>query len=189
MIDPLGAQEPDIVTPELDDLMSSNDLSALHDRSIEDLRALRDRLAEVEAGLSFGRRIAQGRLDIVLAEAMGRAQGNCESTAELVGRLPEVLSGQSRGGGQPRAIRDVELPASADEILSDLDELLHPTDLINIGDMDDDAIERASVRISGYERAISAKRREVHRIIDEVQHEIVVRYRSGAVSVDDLLRG
>lgn len=173
---------------ELDDLLATTDLGALGARPIDELRELRDRLGEVEQGLSFGRRMAQGRLDIVLAEFHSRIQGRTETAHELVGRLPEVLSGQARGGGNPRPPRDdADIPPFCDELLARLDELVHATDLVDVGSFDIDDLDRAAQRVSEFERAISAKRSEVHRLIDEVQEEIIGRYRSGAVSVDDLL--
>ena len=189
MNDPTGRQEPAIVITELDELLMANDLGSLASRPIEDLRHLRDQLGEIEAGLSFVRRMAQGRLDIVLAEFHGRIQGRPETAHELVDRLPEVLSGQARGGGSPRAVRDVELPSFTDQFLAELDALLHPTDLSTIDQLDADDLDGAAQRLSSYERSLSVKRSEVHRLIDEVQDEIIGRYRSGSVSVDDLLRG
>ena len=66
MNDRTGPQEPIVIT-ELDELLLTNDLGSLSTRPIHDLRALREQLGEIEAGLSFARRMAQGRLDIVLA--------------------------------------------------------------------------------------------------------------------------
>lgn len=182
-------EEPVIVIAQLDDLLSANDFGGLSSRPIEDLRRLRDDLGEIELGLSFGRRMAQGRLDIVLAEFHARLQGRSETAQELVDRLPEVLSSQGRAPGVGRQVRDGELPRFADEILGELDQLVHPTDLAAIEQLDVDQLDGAAQRLSAYERALSAKRSELHRIIDEVQEEIITRYRSGAVSVDDLLNG
>jgi hypothetical protein len=176
------------VITELDDLLAVNDLSSLTARPITELRELRDRLGEIELGLSFGRRMAQGRLDIVLAEFHSRIQGKTETAHELLERLPEVLSTQARGGGLPRHMRDdVEIPNFADKILAELDHLVNPADLASVDALDVDALDAAAQRVSAFERALSAKRSEVHRLIDEVQEEIIVRYRSGSVSVDDLL--
>lgn len=189
MNDPTGHQEPAIVITELDELLLANDLGSLPNRPIEELRELRDHLGEIEAGLSFARRMAQGRLDIVLAEFHARLQGRAETAHELVDRLPEVLSGQARGSGQPRAIRDIELPSFTDQILAELDQLLHPTDLTEIEGLGVDDLDAAAQRVSSFERSLSVKRSEVHRLIDEVQEEIIGRYRSGTVTVDDLLKG
>ena len=67
MYEPEGQQEPNIVIAELDELLDSNDLRALSERPMDELRALRDRLSAIEVGLSYGRRMAQGRLDILLS--------------------------------------------------------------------------------------------------------------------------
>lgn len=174
---------------DLDELLLANDLSSLPSRPIEELRALRERLGEIENGLSFVRRMAQGRLDIVLAEFHARLQGRVETAHDLLDRLPEVLSGQARGTGIPRAVRESEMPGFTDQILAELDQLLHPTDLTSIESLDVDALDAAAQRISSFERSLSVKRSEVHRLIDEVQDEIIGRYRSGSVTVDDLLKG
>lgn len=189
MSNPSGRQETPIVITELDELLLANDLGSLQSRPIEELRALRDQLGEIEAGLSFVRRMAQGRLDIVLAEFHARLQGRAETAHELVGRLPQVLSGQARGTGQPRAVREVEIPQFTEQILAELDQLLHPTDLTAIEGLGVDDLDSAAQRVSSFERSLSVKRSEVHRLIDEVQDEIIGRYRSGSVSVDDLLKG
>ena len=81
MSDVNGPEEQRIVITDLDDLLAANDLTALGSRPIDELRALRDRLSDIELGLSFGRRMAQGRLDIVLAEFHSRLQGRAEIEA------------------------------------------------------------------------------------------------------------
>ncbi len=180
-------EEPRIVIAELDDLLKTNDLVSLGQRPFPELRALRDRLGEVETGLSYGRRLAQGRLDIVMAETASRATGHADSNHELVARLPEVLSGNSRSSDLPRPIRETEIPEFVDEIVAGLDSLFGMHEVENLEIVPDEHLADIAVRLADYERAVSAKRLEVHRIIDEVQEEIISRYRSGAASVDDLL--
>jgi len=187
-----GQLEPRIVITELDELLAVNDLRALAGRSIDELRQLRDRLGEIETGLSFARRMAQGRLDILLGELGARAlpgdgAGDGLGGTDVLGRLPDVLSGQSRTMSQPRPVRDVEIPAFADEILAPLDQFITPSQLADLATLDDETIRAAADRITAYEQAISRRRLEVHRIVDEVQEEIIGRYRSGALTVDDLL--
>ena len=188
MNDRSGQQEPTVIT-ELDELLLAIDLGSISALPMDELRSVRDQLSEIEVGLSFGRRMAQGRLDIVLAEFHSRLEGRADSPQELLGRLPEVLSNQGRGQGFPRPTRDVVIPPFADQILSELEALLHPSDLANIDQLEVDSLDGAAQRISAFERDISVKRSEVHRLVDEVQEEIIGRYRSGSVTVDDLLRG
>ena len=170
----------------LDELLGAADTSELGSRSLEDLRLVRDRLTSVELGLSYGRRMAQGRLDIITCELERRA--GAPTTDDLLGRLPEVLARQNRGEGMPRPVRDGELPEFADVIVADLDRLVLPTELAGVTDLSDQRLAEITGRLGEVESGISTKRHEVHRLIDEVQEEIVSRYRSGAASVDDLLR-
>jgi len=183
------SEEPRIVIAELDDLLSTDTMSRISGLAMDDLRQLRDRLGEIETGLSFGRRMAQGRLDIVITELEGRASGRAGGgTSELLGRLPEVLARQTRGGGRPRPVRDVAIPDFADEFTEQLDRIVGVRELGSLSDADGLRLSEMAEELATYERAISVKRREVHRLVDEVQDEIIGRYRTGAASVDDLLK-
>lgn len=180
-------QERPIVITELDEILLNTDVGSFSSMPITELRALRDRLTEIEGGLSYGRRMAQGRLDIVLAEFHSRAQGRSDSTAEMLDRLPDVLAAQTRGAGVPRQIVDSELPEFADEITAGLDALVGAVELARLHEYDIDGLDAVAQKLNAYERTISVRRSEVHRLIDDVQEEIIGRYRSGAASVDDLL--
>lgn len=175
------------VLSQLDHLLDDADVSGLAERSLDELRAIRERLNEVELGLSYGRRMAQGRLDIVTCEVERRA-GSTSVPDDLLGRLPEVLARHTRGGGLPRPVRhDTELPGFADEIVADLDRLVLPTELSGVTELTPERLAEISEALGAVEATLSATRHEAHRLIDEVQEEIVGRYRSGAASVDDLL--
>jgi hypothetical protein len=84
-------------------------------------------------------------------------------------------------------VRDFDLPVFADTLVQHLDDLLSPNDMVDIASIDIEELKRKADEISAYERALSVKRQEVHRLIDEIQEEIIGRYRSGSASVDDLL--
>ncbi|HPB44695.1 MAG: hypothetical protein M9952_04240 [Microthrixaceae bacterium] len=187
MSDTDGPQEQYIVITELDEIVHSTDVGSFASLPIEELRSLRDRLTEIEGGLSFGRRLAQGRLDIVLAEFHSRVQGRADAAAELVERLPDVLAPQTRGAGSPRPVREGDLAPFADEIIAALDEMVNAIELAKLHEFEIDALDDIAQRIGEFERNISVRRSEVHRLIDDVQEEIIGRYRSGVVSVDDLL--
>jgi len=176
--------EPD-VSDLLQHLLDEIDIGVVSQRSIDELRDIRDRCQVVESGLSFGRRMAQGRLDIVMVEADRRVSG---STDALLPALPEVLARQTRSGGTPRPVRDTELPVFADDLTARLDRIVNPTELSHLGDLEADRLTEVIDGLQLFERLVSVKRHELHRIIDELQEEIVGRYRSGAASVDDLLR-
>lgn len=152
--------------------------------TLADLRAVRDDYQAVENGLSYARRIVQGRLDTVSVELERRAEGDPDT--DLVHRLPAALAAHTRGPGLPRPGQDLDPPAWADAVVADLDGILGPTELGELSTVPDDELTAAAAAVAELEQRISAARQDIHRRIDRVQSEIVSRYRAGA-SVDDLL--
>lgn len=169
---------------QLDQLITIDEPSDLGACSLAELRAVRDHYQDVENGLSYARRMVQGRLDTVGVELERRGDNGSEE--DLIGRLPEALAAHTRGPGLPRPVRDLEPPAWADDLLVELDEILPAARLAAIADMDAAALGDAAGRIATLEREISSLRQELHRRIDRIQDELVGRYRDGA-AVDDLL--
>lgn len=171
----------DLSVDRLADIDEPADLAAC---SLPDLRSVRDACQDVENGLSYARRIVQGRLDTVSVELERRAEQDPDT--DLVHRLPSALAMHTRGPGLPRPTQVLDPPAWADEIVSDLDAVLGPAALGELATVSDDDLLAAVAAIAELERRISAARQDVHRRIDRLQGEIVSRYRAGA-SVDDLL--
>lgn len=169
----------------LDELISAPVPDDLSGCSLAELRAIRDHHQDVENGLSYVRRIVQGRLDTITVEIARRTEG--EGSSDLIDRLPDALAAHTRGPGLPRPMPDLDPPAWADELLSRLDDIMPASRLAHLAELSDDDLGALSARLSANERDISGMRHELHRSIDRVQDEIVGRYRSGA-SVDDLLR-
>jgi hypothetical protein len=168
----------------VDDLITFDEPADPASCSLPDLRMLRDGYQEVENGLSYARRMVQGRLDIVSVELERRAEQDPDP--DLVRRLPGALAAHTRGPGMPRPPQDLEPPAWADEIVAEIDTVLTPGQLAHLADVDDTDLIGAAERIGTLEREISDARRELHARIDRIQDELVGRYRAGA-SVDDLL--
>jgi hypothetical protein len=151
--------------------------------SMHDLRAVRDAYQDVENGLSYARRMVQGRLDTVSSE-LERRRG--VDTSELVDRLPSALAGNTRGPGMPRPPQDLAPPEWAASVVAELDAFIGPGELGRLADLDDARLATAAEQIATYEREVSNARREVHTRMDRIQEELIARYRDGA-SVDDLL--
>jgi hypothetical protein len=168
---------------ELDELITITEPSDLSSCSLTDLRVIRDHYQDVENGLSYARRMVQGRLDTVTVELERRGDGG---DSDLIGRLPEALAAHTRGPGLPRPVRELEPPAWSDDLLVELDEILPPARLGSISELDEGELIGVAARIGELEREISALRNDLHRRIDRVQDELVGRYRDGA-TVDDLL--
>jgi hypothetical protein len=167
-------------------LLDPGYLHELSARSIEDIRSMRAECQDVETGLSFLRRVVQGRLDIVAAELRRREEGGDPADiALLVEQLPTILGDHLRAPGNGRLPStlgpghvDEELQGRVDTAVTALDDLVALTtdDLVATGE-----------QLSALEGEISGRRRELFDRIDALQAELTRRYRTGEASVESLL--
>lgn len=151
--------------------VASEDLAGL---SLPELRAYRQRLNAEEDKVSYWRRLAHARIDVLEAES--HTDGTL-SFDELVRVLGDTGSGQTR-----RALVRVK----AAEPLPDLPELsemwateVDPHDPAQVTD----ALER--VRVA--ERQLTDYRRALHQRIDEATAELIARYREDPSRALDIL--
>ena len=90
-------------------------------QSVAEIRAQRNALQAEEYAISFVRRLAQGRLDLVQDEERRRASGTETPAGSLADRLADVF-GQQHGGGSARPPRETNIPADH-PLVKELDEL------------------------------------------------------------------
>ncbi|NBN88864.1 MAG: hypothetical protein EBU67_02345 [Actinobacteria bacterium] len=151
--------------------------------SLGELRALRAQLQQEEDVVSFVRRIAQGRLDIVREERVRRESG-LHATAEP-GALAAVF-GQQQGAGSVRPPRDTDVSADHPRVV-ELTEICDRLHFADFADLDAGELTALESALSGFESAQSADRRELFARIDVLSRELVDRYKSGGATVDSLL--
>ncbi len=162
-------------------------LEGLEQWTLADVRARRDEATETETGLSYLRRIVQGRLDIVVAEQRHREQGENADMSELVDELPTILSGNVHAPGLGR-LPTLMAPGEMDPALERrLEEILPAARLAKLPDLPDEDLRSAATGLTDFERSVSAQRRAVLDVLDRLQDEIVRRYRTGEATVDSLL--
>lgn len=164
------------------------DLTAL---PMEQVRAMRTECQGLENALSYVRRVAQGRLDIVGAElARRRAGGDPADLSELIGRLPDILADrtQSSSPANARPPLDFAGDASGEEYSAEIDAIFSPTDMGSLTALDDAHLTEARERLAEYEKLTSGRRHVLHDLLDQLQAEITRRYRTGEATVDSLLR-
>lgn len=162
-------------------------LEGLESWALQDVRSRRDEATETETGLSYLRRIVQGRLDIVMAEQRHRDQGERADVSELVDELPSILSGNVHAPGLGR-LPTLLAPGEMDPDLEGrLEEILPASRLANLPDVSDDELRVAAGELTEFERSVSTQRRAVLDVLDRLQDEIVRRYRTGEATVDSLL--
>lgn len=151
--------------------------------TLGELRAERDRLREIEDAVSFVRRLAQGRIDLVSAVLTSRRDGTGEvSVADIV----RSGVGPAPGTGSVRPPRETQVEADH-PLLIEFESLC---DRLGFDDMADSSTERLAALEEGL-RAFESEQSEIRRRlfgqIDALTAELVERYKSGAASVDALL--
>jgi hypothetical protein len=156
--------------------------------AMDDLRAKRAECQALEVALSYQRRMAQGRLDIVAAERRRRTEGgDPPSHDELIRNLASTLADRQRPPGNGR-LPQLMAP-DADEVDTDeLDAIAGPGNLSRLMEATDADLTRLVDGISAYEHDVSARRRRLHERIDALQAEITRRYKTGEASVESLLQ-
>ncbi len=174
---------------DLADLLDPGYLGDLPARDMDEVRSMRAECQEVETGLSLLRRVVQGRLDIVGVELSRRAEGGDPADlADLIARLPEVLSDRTRAPGigrLPQIMTPGELPP---ELEAELDAIVGPGHLADLPSVDDDHLRGMADQLAAFEQKVSGHRRDLFERIDALQAEITRRYKTGEASVDSLLQ-
>jgi hypothetical protein len=154
-----------LVAPEFSSGLGALDLDALH--------AKRDECSSIEHAVSYTRRMAQGRFEILSAEQIRRREGR--SRSDLIADLPRIL-GEERGrSSAPNARVSV-----TDEPVVDVDwgtraGLVDDDSLANLDALDDDVLAACVVSLGDFERELSEYRRDLHRVLDAIEHEVATR--------------
>jgi hypothetical protein len=172
----------DLVDPEA--LLPTSALDDLDALDTTRLRELRAACEEAEEGVSYARRLLQGRLDLLRAELERRDDG---VQADLLDALPSILAADevSTDPVKARSTR-VRVPAGADAHERLLDDVL-PEALVAGDEVAPEELERAVARATEHERALSELRRALFRRIDALRDELAARYKDGRADVADLL--
>lgn len=162
-------------------------LDGLEGWSLDEVRARREEATETETGLSYLRRIVQGRLDIVAAEERHRRAGESGDVSGLVQELPEILSDNVHAPGLGR-LPALMAPGELDsELERSLEDILPASRLGDLAQFSADELAVYGEKLTAFERSISKQRRAVFDVLDRLQDEIVRRYRTGEATVDSLL--
>lgn len=150
--------------------------------SLVELRALRTKLQNEDDAVSYVRRLAQARLDLVHAEKRHRLAGGTESLSD---ELPSILSSHLTGGAPrpPRPANDFSSHPLAEQFEALMDRA-GDNDLSSFSP--EELVEYAEA-LHKFEQARSHERRELFTRIDELSAELVRRYRDGEANVDGLL--
>ena len=151
--------------------------------SLDDLRALRSRLQMEDDEVSYVRRVAQARVDLVRAEQHRRDRG--EASDDLSSELRVVLSTHLTGG-TPRPPRPAD--HVGDNPLSDeLDGVCAENGFSRLEELTESELTDLEHELTAFERRVSDDRRDRYDRLDQLSAELVRRYREGEATVDGLL--
>lgn len=173
---------------ELERLLAPGYLDGVESRPLEEIRAMRAESQAAETAVSFLRRLAQGRLDILHAFIDRRHDGVDTDLDIVVQDLPDII-----GGGPPRPPGPGRLPVQMapdmehGDLTEELDAILDPGRVSQLSSLSEDELREVADELSALEHRVSVQRRQLHERIDRLQAEIVARYKTGQASVDGLL--
>lgn len=163
--------------------MSDTPISDPAELTLDELRQTRTRLQREDDVVSYVRRVAQARLDLVRSELTRRDRG--EDVVDLPSELRIVLSQHLTGGPArpPRPTDDL-----GDHPLSDeLDAICAANGFSRLDELDLAEATQLAEALTEFERRISADRRDRFDRLDALSAELVRRYRDGEATVETLL--
>jgi len=171
----------------IDRIMQEDYLDDLEARATDEIRAMRDECEEEESGVSYARRVLQGRLDILRAEAMRRRDEGNEVASSILERLPSILSDDQRAPVTQARVTRFLVPPNARYHRRDVERAGDPDALTNVTALSDAKLDELVADLSDRERELSANRRALLDCVDTLQTELARRYKSGSASVSEVL--
>jgi hypothetical protein len=167
-----------IATERIQRLIDPAFVAALDARPVDELRAMKVECNEVENALSYGRRLAQARIEILEAEYERRARGG--SVEDLVKDLPRILGADAgRSSVADTRVAPPDSPGLELHWPDGREELIADTTLAHLPLLPADELESTLERLRAFERELSDLRRAMHEVIDTVEREIAGRQVAG----------
>jgi hypothetical protein len=158
----------------IDRILAPAYLAGIDGRPLDELRALEREVIEVETEMSYVRRLAQGRIDILAAEGDRRAAGG--ALGDLIAALPTILADDSgRVGPAGTRVQPVLAPAASIEWNRGLERLVTDGTLANLPNLTDAELQATVAQLRDLERDVSERRRALHTVLDALTHAIASR--------------
>ena len=154
-------------------------MEGLEARDLDDLLAMHAECAQAELALSYFRRLAQARMEILEAERARRDRGG--SVGDLVADLPRILSAES---GRSTIATTRGAPAADPPTIElhwpdNREQLVVDNTLAKLPTLSLDELVATIDSLQAFERELSDLRAEMHRVMDLVDRVIVDRRVAG----------
>jgi len=158
----------------IDRVLSSDYLAGLDARSLEEVRDMDHECAEIETELSYVRRLAQARMDILQAEADRRAAGG--SLGDLIAALPQILSDDSpRANPATTRFADPSTAASDISFKRGLERLISDDTLANLPTLSDEELQTTLEQLRTLETEVSTNRSALHAVMGTLARDLAER--------------
>lgn len=162
----------------IDKVLDAAFLSGLADWPLDELRRRHAECLEIETELSYVRRVAQARLDILRAELDRRAAGG--SVGDLIAALPEILSDERPRPPAERSRLPQQLAPSMDiPWRRGLERLISDGTLADLPSLSEDELRSTMTQLGELEQQASAQRRALHAVIDRLEADLAARHKVG----------
>ncbi|MGQ0826213.1 MAG: RsiG family protein [Actinomycetota bacterium] len=159
-------------------LLDPSYIASLDTRDIEALRAMKAQCTDIELAVSYNRRLAQARIEILEAEHARRDGGG--SLEDLVADLPRILGAEpGRSAAGSARVADADSPSIELRWPDGREDLITNTTLANLPGLDDTDLDGTTERLREFERELSSLRHDLHEVIDVIEREIAARQVAG----------
>jgi hypothetical protein len=149
-------------------------LDGLDAKPLDEVDAMHKDCSEVETEVSYVRRLAQARIDILSAELDRRASGG--SVEDLVARLPSILADEHPRSDPAHSRLPLQLaPSMAITWQRGLEHLISDSTLLNLPLLGIDELQDTRDELGKLEREMSSRRRSLHGVIDDLEADLAAR--------------
>jgi hypothetical protein len=151
-------------------------LDGLEAKPLDEVRTMHEECLEVETEVSYVRRLAQARIDIVRAELDRRSAGG--SVGDLVAMLPKILADESprTDPAHSRLPRHLA-PSPAITWRRGLERLITDATLVNLPSLTEDELNDTVEQLRTLEGEMSERRRALHGVIDGIESNLAARHK------------
>ena len=128
---------------------------------------------DLETEISYLRRLAQGRIDILNAEIERHAAGG--SLGDLIAALPQILADGLVAVAGRVAPAHAARPRGDIEFNRGLERLVTDATLANLPSIPDDELRHTIEQLREFEGEISVARKSLHAVLDTIDREVASR--------------
>jgi hypothetical protein len=148
-------------------------------RSLDELRAMHEECSQAELALSYYRRLAQARIEILEAESARRERG--APVEELIKDLPHILGAESSRStiATTRGAPAADAPTLELQWPDGREQLVVDTTLAHLPTVSDEELAETLTALRAFEGELSDLRGQLHLVIDAVDRVLVERRVAG----------